>query len=228
MLNDTPMKLNRFPASRHARRTQGGGRGVQRLGGLSVSVGRTSPLRERADGRSHRAAVPRRGGTFRRKAVARVPGKPRALPGGIRPRGFRGTGREAMDVARVAEKAVSAVNEPRAPVLESRVVHIGDIRCYEHNPRRAPNAEYGRIKASIRAGGLAQPLVVTKRSGETGYRVDAERQHAPEDTRRTLRLQTRRRNGLRGSHSGTGRHNADDSTPKVLVVPEGERTARGS
>jgi len=45
--------------------------------------------------------------------------------------------------------------------LELVVLDVSRIHPYEHNPRRAPNAEYDRIKASIRADGLGQPLVVT-------------------------------------------------------------------
>ncbi len=47
------------------------------------------------------------------------------------------------------------------------------IRPYEHNPRRSPNAEYERIKASICVDGLSQPLVVTRRPGESDYIVHA-------------------------------------------------------
>lgn len=50
---------------------------------------------------------------------------------------------------------------------------ISRIRPYEHNPRRTANAEYDRIKASIRADGLNQPLVVTQRPGESHYVVHA-------------------------------------------------------
>jgi ParB family protein of integrating conjugative element (PFGI_1 class) len=40
---------------------------------------------------------------------------------------------------------------------------------YDRNPRRCRNSEYERIKASIRSQGLDQPLVVTRRPGETDY-----------------------------------------------------------
>ena len=46
---------------------------------------------------------------------------------------------------------------------------ISDLRPYEHNPRHGSNAEYQRIKASIRSQGLDQPLVVTRRPGEKHY-----------------------------------------------------------
>lgn len=57
--------------------------------------------------------------------------------------------------------------------LELVVLDVSRIHPYEHNPRRAPNAEYDRIKASIRADGLGQPLVVTQRPGEPDYIVHA-------------------------------------------------------
>lgn len=57
--------------------------------------------------------------------------------------------------------------------LELVILDVSRIHPYEHNPRRAPNAEYARIKASIRADGLGQPLVVTQRPGEPDYIVHA-------------------------------------------------------
>jgi ParB family protein of integrating conjugative element (PFGI_1 class) len=47
------------------------------------------------------------------------------------------------------------------------------IRAYERNPRHARNPEYDRIKASIRACGMDQPLRITRRPGETDYIVQA-------------------------------------------------------
>jgi len=47
------------------------------------------------------------------------------------------------------------------------------IKAYDRNPRRSENPEYDRIKASIRADGMDQPLVVTCRPGETDYVVGA-------------------------------------------------------
>jgi len=48
-------------------------------------------------------------------------------------------------------------------------LEVTQLRAYDRNPRRSPNSEYERIKASIRAQGLDQPLVVTCRPGETDY-----------------------------------------------------------
>ena len=53
------------------------------------------------------------------------------------------------------------------------VVDISEIKPYEYNPRRSENPEYDRIKSSIRAGGMDQPLIVTKRPGETDYTIHA-------------------------------------------------------
>ncbi len=50
-------------------------------------------------------------------------------------------------------------------------VSIARIHPYERNPRHGRNPEYDRIKASIRASGLDQPLVITQRPGSTVYIV---------------------------------------------------------
>ena len=50
---------------------------------------------------------------------------------------------------------------------------VSDIRAYDRNPRSAENPEYERIKASIRAQGMDQPLSVTRRPGETAYMIYA-------------------------------------------------------
>lgn len=53
------------------------------------------------------------------------------------------------------------------------LLDVRRIKPYERNPRRSENTEYDRIKASIRADGMDQPLVVTCRPGETDYVVGA-------------------------------------------------------
>ncbi|MEW8147897.1 MAG: ParB family protein, partial [Candidatus Thiodiazotropha endolucinida] len=67
-----------------------------------------------------------------------------------------------------------AKGEPaKAAIKESDAILL-DIRCikpYDRNPRQCENPEYDRIKASIRANGLDQPLVVTQRPGTTDYIV---------------------------------------------------------
>jgi ParB-like chromosome segregation protein Spo0J len=57
--------------------------------------------------------------------------------------------------------------------LELVTLDVARIAPYGHNPRRAPNADYERIKASIRVDGLAQPLLVTQRPGAVDYVVHA-------------------------------------------------------
>ena len=64
-----------------------------------------------------------------------------------------------------------AENTSEVSAAEGSVIllQLSDIRTYEHNPRRSPNQEYDRIRASIRVQGLDQPLVVTKRPGDEYY-----------------------------------------------------------
>ena len=61
-------------------------------------------------------------------------------------------------------------------VLDENGVTILDVHCikpYERNPRHSKNPEYDRIKDSIRANGLDQPLVVTQWPQATDYIVHA-------------------------------------------------------
>lgn len=50
---------------------------------------------------------------------------------------------------------------------------VGSIHAYDRNPRSAENPEYARIKASIRAQGVDQPLSVTRRPGASAYMIYA-------------------------------------------------------
>ena len=52
-------------------------------------------------------------------------------------------------------------------------VEVDSVKAYDSNPRQSENPEYQRIKASILAEGMDQPLVVTLRPGETAYMVYA-------------------------------------------------------
>ena len=63
--------------------------------------------------------------------------------------------------------------DPVTTCLELVTVDISRIRTYERNPRRSANPDYDRIKASIRADGLGQPLMITQRPGESDYLVHA-------------------------------------------------------
>ena len=56
---------------------------------------------------------------------------------------------------------------------EHRVLDVREIALYDHNPRQSANPKFDVIKASIRAQGMDQPLVVTQRPGETGYMIGA-------------------------------------------------------
>ncbi len=51
----------------------------------------------------------------------------------------------------------------------SKRVDVTRISHYARNPRRQTNPEYQRIKASIRAEGLDQPLVITQEPGAEEY-----------------------------------------------------------
>lgn len=62
--------------------------------------------------------------------------------------------------------AIVAMQETAESSLK---IPVDRIRTYDHNPRRSENPEFLRIKASIRAQGLDQPLVVTQRPGDTDY-----------------------------------------------------------
>lgn len=48
-------------------------------------------------------------------------------------------------------------------------LRVADVEPYEDNPRQAPNAQFEEIKDSIRARGLDQRLIVTKRPGAQRY-----------------------------------------------------------
>ncbi len=61
--------------------------------------------------------------------------------------------------------------EPDVPTPKR--LEVTRISAYDRNPRRSENPEYDRIRASIRANGLDQPLVVTCRPGEEDYVVGA-------------------------------------------------------
>lgn len=66
----------------------------------------------------------------------------------------------------IVDSTQAGKNEVTAMVLD-----VQRIKTYERNPRRSENPEYDRIKASIRATGLDQPLVVTQPPGSIDYIV---------------------------------------------------------
>lgn len=49
------------------------------------------------------------------------------------------------------------------------VVTLDQLRSYEHNPRKTRNPLYDEIKASIKARGLDQPPLITRRPDEDHY-----------------------------------------------------------
>lgn len=60
--------------------------------------------------------------------------------------------------------------ESSDPVAKTpMLLPIGEIELYDHNPRHLRNDKYTELKDSIRAQGLRQPLVVTRRPGAERY-----------------------------------------------------------
>jgi ParB family protein of integrating conjugative element (PFGI_1 class) len=68
-----------------------------------------------------------------------------------------------------ARKALSVVGEAPAAF----VLALDEIVPFDKDPRQAPNSEYPRIKDSVRAQGIDQPLVVTRRPGAAHYVIAA-------------------------------------------------------
>ncbi|MES9972329.1 MAG: ParB family protein, partial [Candidatus Thiodiazotropha sp.] len=67
-----------------------------------------------------------------------------------------------------------ANGEPAKEAIKESAALLLDVLCikpYERNPRHGENPEYDRIKASIRANGLDQPLIITQRPGTADYIV---------------------------------------------------------
>lgn len=59
---------------------------------------------------------------------------------------------------------------PSDPVMAMPMkVDIAQIALYDHNPRRSRNSAHEDIKESVRAQGLKQPLVITRRPGAPTY-----------------------------------------------------------
>src|SRR5688572_22527270 len=90
--------------------------------------------------------------------------------------------RKAADTATLARalRAPGFGSETAAPASldtvtpTTLVLEVAKIKRYERNPRHAENAEYPRLKDSIRARrGVTTPLTVTKRPGETLYMIAA-------------------------------------------------------
>lgn len=68
-----------------------------------------------------------------------------------------------------ARKALTVVGEAPAAF----VLALDEIVPFDRDPRQSPNSEYARIKDSIRAQGIDQPLVITRRPGAAHYVIAA-------------------------------------------------------
>ena len=80
----------------------------------------------------------------------------------------------ARSTDKTSEPGVPAppLREPgKADAPTAMQVEITRINMYERNPRHGDHPEYDRIKDSIRAQGMDQPLVITCRPGDTDYVV---------------------------------------------------------
>ena len=76
---------------------------------------------------------------------------------------------------RPASNESSSLTDTDNTLVNQRIViiDVADIKPYAYNPRRGENPEYDRIKASILAEGMDQPLIVTQRPGESDYTLHA-------------------------------------------------------
>lgn len=72
-----------------------------------------------------------------------------------------------------SKSPVKPGQSPKADTPQPMRLEITCLKAYEYNPRRGENPEYDRIKASIRTDGMDQPLVITRRPGESDYVVGA-------------------------------------------------------
>jgi len=69
------------------------------------------------------------------------------------------------------DKQLTDLSHLKTTSATAMLLQVDQIQPYERNPRHGKNPEYDRIKASIRANGLDQPLVITQRPGTTDYVV---------------------------------------------------------
>ena len=73
--------------------------------------------------------------------------------------------------ARSTDKTSAPGAPAKADAPRAMQVAITRINRYARNPRLGEHPQYDRIKASIRAQGMDQPLVITCRPGDTDYVV---------------------------------------------------------
>ncbi len=78
--------------------------------------------------------------------------------------------RSALNLGVAAPVQQEARLAPSDPVISMPMkVDIRQIDLYDRNPRRSQNSAYEDIKESVRAQGLKQPLVITRRPGAERY-----------------------------------------------------------
>ena len=78
--------------------------------------------------------------------------------------------RSALSLGAAAPMQQEARLAPSDPVISMPMkVDIRQIELYDRNPRRSQNSAYEDIKESVRAQGLKQPLVITRRPGAERY-----------------------------------------------------------
>lgn len=72
-------------------------------------------------------------------------------------------------MARTTEAVIVPPREGAAGSAHLLRVDVARIRPYARNPRQQPNPEYSRLKASISAQGLDQPLVIAQVPGDEDF-----------------------------------------------------------
>ncbi|MDO9452932.1 MAG: ParB N-terminal domain-containing protein [Stagnimonas sp.] len=78
--------------------------------------------------------------------------------------------RSALNLGVTTPMQQEARLAPSDPVISMPMkVDIRQIELYDRNPRRSQNSAYEDIKQSVRAQGLKQPLVITRRPGAERY-----------------------------------------------------------
>jgi len=78
--------------------------------------------------------------------------------------------RSALNLGVTTPMQQEARLAPSDPVISMPMkVDIRQIELYDRNPRRSQNSAYEDIKESVRAQGLKQPLVITRRPGAERY-----------------------------------------------------------
>ncbi|GAC1626366.1 MAG: hypothetical protein NVS9B10_14210 [Nevskia sp.] len=78
--------------------------------------------------------------------------------------------RSALNLGAVTQQQQESPLAPSDPIISMPMkMDIRQIELYDRNPRRSQNSAYEDIKESVRAQGLKQPLVITRRPGADRY-----------------------------------------------------------